>query len=293
MSVRNDKEGTSGVGTTGHEWDGIQEFNNPLPRWWLWTFYATIVFAIGYVIAYPAWPFVIGSTSGMLGWSSRGDIENTMAEVQASKAALGDKLAAADMGTILKTDELKNYAVSAGAALFKVNCSQCHGSGAQGAAGYPNLNDDSWMWGGKPDDIYKTIAHGVRNTSDPDTRISEMPAFGGGVLDDAKITQAASFVVQLSGQTPADAAAAQAGQAVFAENCVACHGDKGQGLVEFGAPALNDQIWLYGSTQADIASQIKAPKHGVMPGWSSRLGDAGVKAVATYVYSLGGGEKVE
>ena len=293
MSVKQEKGVTTGVATTGHEWDGITELNTPLPRWWLWTFYATIVFAVGYSIAYPAWPFVTGSSSGLLGWSSRGDIEKTMADVQVAKAALGDKLAAADMATILKTDELKNYAVAAGAALFKVNCSQCHGSGAQGSIGFPNLNDDSWMWGGKPEDIYKTIAHGVRNTSDPDTRTSEMPAFGAGVLDDAKITQVANYVTQLSGATPPDAAAVQAGQQVFTENCVACHGDQGQGLAEFGAPALNDQIWLYGSTFDDVVGQIRAPKHGVMPGWTARLGDAGVKAVATYVYTLGGGEKVE
>lgn len=293
MSAKRESDVTSDVATTGHEWDGIKEYNNPLPAWWLWTFYASILFAIGYVIVYPAIPNGSGGSKGYFGWSSRGDIEKTMAEVQASKAALGDKIAAADMGTILKTDELKNYAVAAGAAIFKVNCTQCHGSGAQGAIGYPNLNDDSWLWGGKPDDIYKTIAHGIRYTADADTRTSEMPAFGAGVLEDAKIAQVANYVIQLSGQTPPDAAAATAGQAVFTENCVACHGDQGQGLAEFGGPRLSDQIWLYGSTYEDVVSQVKSPKHGVMPAWTARLGDAGVKEVATYVYSLGGGEKVE
>lgn len=294
MAVNNQEDAGGGVGTTGHEWDGIREYNNPLPAWWLWVFYATIVFAIGYVFVYPAIPTPGGGTKGYLGWSSRGDLENVMAGVKAGQQQLSEKLAAADMATILKTDELKNYAVASGAALFKINCSQCHGSGAQGFAGYPNLNDDSWLWGGKPEDIYTTIAHGIRYANDPNTRISEMPAFGAGILDDAKITDVASYVMQLSGQE-ANAEAAARGKVVYTENdtCVACHGASGEGNRDFGAPALNDKIWLYGSTLNDVISQIKSPKHGVMPGWKDRLGDANVKSLSAYVYSLGGGEKVE
>lgn len=293
MAVNKHDDTSGGVGTTGHEWDGIKEYNNPLPRWWLWVFYATIVFSIGYVFAYPALPGLTGNTKGYFGWSSRGDLENTLAEVKAGQQQLADKLAASDMATILKTDDLRGYAVAAGSAIFKVNCSQCHGSGAQGFVGFPNLNDDSWIWGGKPDDIYMTILHGIRYAGDPDTRIGEMPAFAG-VLEDAKITDVANYVMQLSGQE-ADAAAAERGKLVFTENdtCVACHGAQGEGNRELGGPALNDKIWLYGSTLNDVVSQIRAPKHGVMPGWRDRLGDAGVKSAAAYVYSLGGGEKVE
>ncbi len=293
MPGENHDDGASGIGTTGHEWDGIREYNNPLPTWWLWVFYASIIFSIGYVIVYPALPLVRGNTQGYFGWSSRGDIEKVMADVQAGKAELAAKLAAADMITIVKQGELRNYAVAAGSALFKVNCSQCHGSGAQGFVGFPNLNDDAWIWGGKPDDIYKTILHGIRYAGDADTRASEMPSFAG-VLDDAKIADVAHYVMQLSGEA-ANSEAAARGKQAFTENdtCVACHGADGQGNREFGGPALNDKIWQYGSTYDDVVGQIKAPKHGVMPGWKDRLGDAGVKSVAAYVYSLGGGEKVE
>lgn len=293
MAVNKHEDAVTGVATTGHEWDGIKELNTPLPRWWLWVFYATIVFSIGYVIVYPALPGLTGNTKGMFGWSSRADLANSIAEVKASQQQLLDQVAAADMNTIVKTDELRSFAVASGSAIFKVNCSQCHGSGAQGFVGFPNLNDDSWIWGGKPDDIYTTILHGVRYSGDPDTRVSEMPAFGE-ILDDAKVSDVAYYVLQLSGQE-ADAAAAERGKLVFTENdtCVACHGAQGDGNREMGAPALNDKIWNYGATHEDVVSQIKAPKHGVMPGWRDRLGEAGVKSVAAYVHSLGGGEKVE
>jgi cytochrome c oxidase cbb3-type subunit 3 len=293
MAGNKHDDAAGGVGTTGHEWDGIREYNNPLPAWWLWVFYATIVFSIGYVIVYPALPGLTGNTKGYFEWSSRADLESAIAEVKAGQQQLVDKVAAADMNTIVKTDELRNFAVAKGAAIFRVNCSQCHGSGAQGFIGFPNLNDDSWIWGGKPEDIYTTILHGIRYASDSDTRVSEMPVFAG-VLEDTKIVDVANYVMQLSGQE-ADAAAAERGKAVFAENdtCVACHGASGEGNRDLGAPALNDKIWLYGSTLDDVVSQIKSPKHGVMPAWGVRLGDAGVKSVAAYVYSLGGGEKVE
>jgi cytochrome c oxidase cbb3-type subunit 3 len=182
---------------------------------------------------------------------------------------------------------LRQFAVSAGSAAFKVNCVQCHGSGAQGSAGYPNLNDDEWLWGGSIEQIYQTIAHGIRFAGDDETRFSEMPAFD--YLEAEQITDAANYVVSLSGGA-ADAAAAERGQTVYAENCAACHGDDGKGMADLGAPDLTDAIWLYGSTVADIASQMRAPKHGVMPGWGERLGDVTVKELAVYVHSLGGGE---
>lgn len=286
-------ETVGGVETTGHEWDGIQEYNNPLPRWWLWVFYATIVFSIGYVVVYPAWPGITGNTKGVFGWSARGDLENAMADVKAGQQQFIDKIAASDMNAILKSEELRSFAIANGAAIFKVNCIQCHGSGAQGFVGFPNLNDDSWIWGGKPNDIYTTILHGIRFSGDADTRNSEMPAFAG-ALDDAKISDVANYVMQISGQK-ADAAAAERGKIVFTENdtCVACHGANGEGNREFGGPALNDKIWLYEPSLDAVVSQIKSPKHGVMPAWKDRLGDVSVKSVAAYVHSLGGGEKGE
>lgn len=280
----------SGVSTTGHEWDGIRELDTPMPRWWLIIYYATIAWAAVYVIAYPAWPLISTATTGLLGYSSRGEVR---AELNAAKAAKADYIAAIGSKTvneILADEKLRVFAAAAGAAAFKVNCVQCHGSGAQGSAGYPNLNDDDWLWGGKAQQIQQTIAHGIRYAEDPNTRLSEMPAFAD-VLQPKQITQVASFVASLSNKAEnASAADIAAGKEVFAQNCASCHGDNGKGNRELGAPNLTDALWLYGSTPAAIAAQVRAPKHGVMPAWGVRLGDTTVKELTVYVHSLGGGE---
>ncbi|AAN29307.1 MULTISPECIES: cytochrome-c oxidase, cbb3-type subunit III [Brucella] len=278
----------SGVSTTGHEWDGIKELDNPMPRWWLWTFYATIFWAIAYVIAYPAWPLISGSTAGLTGWSSRGQFWQENAKIAASRQGIIDQIKAKDVHEILADEELRQYAIAGGAAAFRVNCVQCHGSGAQGAPGYPNLNDDDWLWGGSIDDIVTTIRHGVRSPDDPETRLSEMTAFAD-VLEPQQIRDVAAYVVNLSG-TPHDPSMVPEGQKVFAENCAVCHGADAKGLREFGAPNLTDAIWLYGSGEDAIIRQVSHPKHGVMPAWEARLGDATVKQLAIFVHSLGGGE---
>lgn len=276
----------TGVSTTGHQWDGIRELNNPLPRWWVWTFYATIVWSIGYTIAYPAWPLISSATTGMLGYSSRSDVRQELAAAETAKGSYVAAVEGATVEQILADDGLRQFATAAGAAAFRVNCVQCHGSGAAGSAGYPNLNDDDWLWGGKPEDIRLTIAHGVRFADDPDSRLSEMPAFGQ-ILQPAEIRDVAAHVVSLSNPAaPANAS----GAAVFAQNCAACHGDAGKGMTELGAPNLTDALWLYGSSEAQIAAQIRAPRHGVMPAWQGRLGETTVKELTVYVHSLGGGE---
>jgi len=279
----------TGVSTTGHSWDGIKELDTPMPRWWLITFYATIVWALAYMVAYPAWPLLRTATTGLLGYSSRGEIKKELNAAQEAKAGYIAAISSKTIDEIMADDSLRTFAAAAGAAAFKVNCVQCHGSGAQGSPGYPNLNDDEWLWGGTAKDIQQTIAHGIRYTEDPDTRISEMPAFGG-MLDSKQIAQVTSHVLSLSGKaedaTPADLAA---GKAVFAQNCAACHGEAGKGNRELGAPDLTDAIWLYGATPAAIAAQIRAPRHGVMPAWAGRLGDTLVKELTVYVHSLGGG----
>ncbi|WP_449256107.1 cytochrome-c oxidase, cbb3-type subunit III [Bosea sp. (in: a-proteobacteria)] len=279
----------TGVSTTGHSWDGIKELDTPMPRWWLITFYATIVWALAYMAAYPAWPLLRTATTGLLGYSSRGEIKKELNAAQEAKAGYIAAISSKTIDEIMADDSLRTFAAAAGAAAFKVNCVQCHGSGAQGSPGYPNLNDDEWLWGGTAKDIQQTIAHGIRYTEDPDTRISEMPAFGG-MLDSKQIAQVTSHVLSLSGKaedaTPADLAA---GKAVFAQNCAACHGEAGKGNRELGAPDLTDAIWLYGATPAAIAAQIRAPRHGVMPAWAGRLGDTLVKELTVYVHSLGGG----
>ena len=278
----------SGIDTTGHEWDGIRELNNPLPRWWVWTFYMTIVWALAYTIAYPAWPMLSSATTGLLGYSSRADIKNELAAAEASKGAYVSAVAAKTVDEILTDDALRTFATAAGAAAFKVNCVQCHGSGAAGSPGYPNLNDDEWLWGGKPTDIQTTITHGIRFASDADTRFSEMPPFGD-VLDKPQVASVTAYVMSLSGEA-SNPSLVEGGKTLFTENCAACHGDDGKGNRELGAPNLTDAIWLRGSTEAAIAAQVAAPRHGTMPGWVGRLGETTVKELTVYVHSLGGGE---
>jgi cytochrome c oxidase cbb3-type subunit 3 len=278
----------SGVATTGHEWDGIRELNNPLPRWWVWTFYATIIWSIGYTIAYPAWPLLTSATSGLLGYSSRAEVHRDLAAAETAKSEYMAEIAAKPIGEILADEKLRTFATAAGAAAFKVNCVQCHGSGAQGSVGFPNLNDDEWLWGGKPEDIVQTIAHGVRFAGDADTRNSEMPAFVD-ILEPGQIKAVSNFVASLGGME-ADPALAEAGKQVFADNCASCHGAEGKGSRELGAPDLTDAIALYVHKPEDIVQQVSRPKHGVMPAWQARLGEVTVKELAAYVYSLGGGE---
>lgn len=278
----------SGVETTGHEWDGIRELNNPMPRWWVWTFYATILWALGYTILYPAWPLVSDATRGALGYSSRADLA---ADVEGAKIATGDiveKIANASLDEILADQQLSQFATAGGAAAFRVNCTPCHGTGAAGGKGYPNLNDDEWLWGGDVNAIYQSVAHGIRDSVDPDTRVSEMPAFTD-MLKPEEIRQVSSYVVSLT-STPHDPSLVEAGRQLFADNCISCHGEKAEGNRDMGAPNLGDAIWLKVRDEAEIAKQIQSPRHGVMPAWATRLGDATVKQLAVYVHSLGGGE---
>ena len=280
------------VETTGHSWDGIEEFNNPLPRWWVWVFYATIVWGIGYTVAYPAWPLISGATPGLLGASTRADVEVEIAAVDKANAAIKDKLVAADLTAIGADPELAGYAERAGAAVFRTNCAQCHGSGAAGVVGkgYPNLLDDDWLWGGTMDDIHTTVTHGIRNTTDADARYSEMPKFGtDGILDETQIAQVAEHVLAISGQEH-DAALAAQGATVFADNCAACHMEDGSGDRTQGAPKLTDAIWLYGGSREKIIETVTKARFGVMPNWNQRLSEDEIRAVAYYVHSRGGGE---
>lgn len=288
--AQNEIDATSGTETTGHEWDGIKELNTPLPRWWLWTFYATIVWAIGYCIAYPAWPLVTSYTKGVLGYSSRAEVAKDIDAARAAQAGLLDRIRTSSLEEIRKDPKLSEFAIAGGKSAFAVNCSQCHGSGATGGPGFPNLNDDVWLWGGTLQDIYTTIAHGIRYTQDDDTRVSEMPAFGRDeILEPSQIADMAEYVLSLSGLAHDDAAAKRA-EPLFAENCAACHGKNGEGMTEVGAPALNDALWHYDSKRETIIAQITKPRHGVMPAWSHRLDDAVIKELAVYVHALGGGK---
>jgi cytochrome c oxidase cbb3-type subunit 3 len=292
MSKQPQKTQAQEVETTGHVWDGdLEEYNNPLPRWWLWTFYLTIIWAVGYTIAYPAWPLVSQATPGLLGYSTRAEVAKDLEAAASANAAIEEKLAAAELTQISADPELSQFATNAGAAVFRTWCAQCHGSGAAGAAGYPNLLDDDWLWGGDIEAIHTTITHGIRNTDDPDARYSEMPAFAE-VLSEEEIGQVAEHVLSLSGQEH-DATLAAAGSQLFLDNCASCHGDAGEGIRDVGAPALNDAIWLYGGGRVAISAQITAPRNGVMPNWNLRLSEAEIRAVSAYVHGLGGGETLQ
>ena len=279
------------VETTGHEWDGIEEYNNPLPRWWLWVFYATIVWAIWYSIAYPAWPMISGATSGYMGWSTRENVAQEIAEAEAANAGINEKLASVELASIADDQELATYARSAGASVFKTWCAQCHGSGAAGAKGYPNLQDDAWLWGGTIEDIHYSIKHGIRNEEDPDARYSQMPAFGE-ILEAEQIDQVVNYVMSMSpSYEPRDASMVAAGEQVYLDNCAVCHGEGGEGDIYQGAPNLSDAIWLYGGDYDTLMHTVTYSRFGVMPPMGgAELNEAEIRAVATYVHQLGGGE---
>lgn len=280
------------VQTTGHAWDGIEEYDNPMPRWWVWVFYACIVWGIGYSIAYPAWPLLKQATPGVLGFSTRANVAAEIKRFDDANASIKQKLIDAELTEISANPELMAFAERAGAAVFRTNCAQCHGSGAAGVEGkgYPNLLDDDWLWGGDIENIHLTITHGIRNTTDPDARYSEMPRFGADeLLDDQQIGEVVEYVLKLSGQEH-DATLASAGESVFLDNCSACHMEDGSGDPTQGAPKLSDAIWLYGGSREAITHTVTYARFGVMPNWNTRLSEDQIRAVALYVHSRGGGQ---
>ena len=276
------------VETTGHVWDGIEELNNPLPRWWLWTLYLTIIWGIGYVIAYPAWPMLTRATQGIIGLDNRAAVAAEIERFAQANAPIEKKLVATDLTAIATDPELNDYARNAGAAVFKTWCAQCHGSGAAGAKGYPNLLDNDWLWGGTMDEIHQTVTHGVRASLVDDTRFSQMPAIVE-FLSDEQIGSVVQYVLSISDQ-PNDAGLAVEGATVYADNCSACHMEDGTGDRSQGAPNLTDKIWLWGGDTETLTATVKNARYGVMPNWSERLSEAELRAVAAYVHQLGGGE---
>lgn len=274
--------------TTGHEWDGIREYDKPMPRWWLYTFYLCIIFAFGYVIAYPAIPLLKGATPGVLGFATRTEVAQHIAEVNAKNAEIEAKLLSTQLEDVAADPDLKRFATAGGGAVFRTYCAQCHGAGAQGAKGYPNLQDDDWLWGGDLAALETTIRHGIRHDADEDTRYSEMPKFGE-MLEGTEIAALAEFVLQVSGQEH-DATLATSGAPMFEENCAACHAEKATGDREQGAPNLADAIWLYGRDRDTITATITNSRFGVMPAWQGRISEAQIKQVTFYVHQLGGGE---
>jgi cytochrome c oxidase cbb3-type subunit III len=284
-------DGVTGTATTGHEWDGIRELNTPLPRWWLTIFYATIVWAFGYWVVYPAWPLIHGATSGIIGYATRLDVEADLAALRVLRATQSQGLAEASLEQIRTDPALLRIAMAQGKAAFGDNCAGCHGVGGGGAKGYPNLNDDDWIWGGALAAIQTTLQHGIRVATDPDTRQSQMPAFGrDGILKRDEIDAVASHVRAIAGLSVEPKADLVKGRALFEQNCAACHGPAGKGNQELGAPNLTDAISLYGMDVASLAETIGNGRGGAMPAWRSRLDATTIKALTVYVHSLGGGQ---
>ncbi|MBV8698396.1 cytochrome-c oxidase, cbb3-type subunit III [Bradyrhizobium sp.] len=290
MTDHSDIDTVSGTATTGHQWDGIKELNTPLPRWWLITFYLTIVWAIGYWVVYPAWPLISSNTKGVFGYSTRADVAVELANLDRIRGEKMVALGAASLADIEKDPALLALARARGKTVFGDNCAPCHGSGATGSKGFPNLNDDDWLWGGTLDQIMQTIQYGARS-GNPKAHEGQMLAFGKeGVLKQDQIVDVANYVRSLSGLSTRAGYDAAAGAKIFADNCVACHGEKGKGNPELGAPNLSDKIWLYGSDEATLIETITNGRGGVMPAWEGRLDPATIKAMAVYVHSLGGGK---
>lgn len=280
----------TGVETTGHVWDGdLKELNKPLPKWWLYVLYATIIWSIGYWILYPAWPTLHGYTKGILDYSPRAEVAEELAAAKAKQAKYLDEIAAKSLGEIAKDQELLPFVMAGGMAVFGDNCGPCHGKGGGGAAGYPNLNDDDWLWGGKLEDVEQTILYGIRSDH-PETRDMAMPRFGiDEMLKPAEIADTTQYILSFSDKAT-DAVAAEKGKSLYADNCAACHGEDGKGNIELGAPNLTDNIWLFGSAPAEIAETIRTGRGGMMPHWTGRLDPATIKMLTVYVHSLGGGK---
>ncbi|MEQ1779860.1 MAG: cytochrome-c oxidase, cbb3-type subunit III [Hyphomonadaceae bacterium] len=282
----------SKVETTGHEWDGIKELNNPLPRWWLFIFWGTIAFAVVYWVLMPAWPAppgMQGNTRGIWGQSDRATVAADVSETAKKRTELASRLSAVDASVILQDHELSQLALGLGESAFGDNCATCHGTGGRGAKGYPRLADDIWLWGGSLTDIETTIRHGIRS-DDPEARVKDMPAFGrDAFLTSGEIKDLVEFVTAISGRK-ANPAAVERARPVFQANCASCHGVDARGDRTQGAPNLTDAEWLYGGDRDTLQRTIFGARRGVMPAWTSRLDPATIRALAVYVHSLGGGE---
>jgi cytochrome c oxidase cbb3-type subunit 3 len=281
------KKSLESFGTTGHDWDGVSEYNVPAPRWWLIVWIICIIWAAIYWFFYPTWPTLSGNTKGSLNWTKFSELSSEQKIIEDKKIVYLEQMSKKSLEEILQDEKLMQFALNTGKSAFRENCSACHGQGAQGYKGYPNLNDDDWLWGGKLSDIYQTLLYGIRSGHDL-ARVNQMPSFGlDKVLKKDEINDTIEYVLSLSNKAEFNAR----GEAIFKGNCVACHGNDGKGNQALGAPNLTDAIWLYGSDKKDIYYTIYYARAGVMPFWNNRLDDNTIKSLTLYVHSLGGGIK--
>ena len=256
--------------TTGHVFDGIEELDNPLPKWWFWMFMATIIYAVGYLIAYPG----LGNYKGLLGWTSTGQWEEEMQYADNHYAPIFAKYAALPPEELLKDENRQGLLM--GQRMFANNCSVCHGVAATGAYGFPNLTDNDWLYGGSVDSIKQTITDG---------RQGAMPTWGS-KLGEAGVRDMASYVLSISGAENVDAEAVARAEPKFQALCIACHGADGKGTQALGAPNLTDNVWLYGGSYEKIAHTIRMGRAGTMPAHKELLSDNKINLIAGYVYSL-------
>lgn len=294
MTETPERDEYSGVETTGHEWDGIRELDRPLPRWWVYVFYATIIWSVAYWVVMPAWPvFWNGDwfyTQGLLDHSQRENVAEDLADVSEGRAEYREQIAQSSLEEVRNDPALLQIALASGDVTFGENCAPCHGSGAQGFKGFPNLNDDAWIWGGTLEAIAHTIRHGIRWDDDPQTRFNQMPAYlSDGILSAGQVRDVVEYVRRISDQDH-DADMASRGAETFEQQCSACHMPDGTGNTDLGAPDLTDAIWLYGGDRQSLLVTVANARNGVMPAWAGRLDETTIKELAVYVHALGGGE---
>lgn len=256
--------------TTGHVWDGdLREYNNPLPRWWLWLFVLSVIFSVGYLVLYPG----MGTAKGSLGWSSKAQFDAMQAEQEKKTQAMLAQFAGKTPVELAQDPR----ALTVGRNLFANNCAACHGSDGRGAPGFPNITDKDWLWGGEPDLIEATIREGRNGIMTP-----WIDVLGPKGVDDV-----VAYVLTLSGRQASGAGDAAAGKAQFEAICSACHGVDGKGNHALGAPNLTDNIWLHGGSQEKIRETVVKGRNGVMPAHGDRMGEARVKLLTAYVLSMG------
>lgn len=270
--------------------DGIRELDSNPPRLWTYIYLLCFGAAVWILVAYPAIPWFSGATSGVFGWSSRAELSRAVERAETAAPDVAQRFAAASLEEAEADPALRAYAVAGGHAAWGQNCAPCHGRDGAGTVGFPNLRDRDWLWGGTPDAILQTLRVGIRWPGEDETRASQMSAFGAmRMLDRPTVQALVEHVRALSGQEH-DAAAAERGAPVFAEQCASCHGERGEGNREVGAPRLSDDVWLYGGDRGAIHASIWNSRSGVMPAFGNRLSEDTLRKLVVYVRAFGGGE---
>jgi len=293
MNLKNQKKDIdkiTGIETTGREWDGLKELNNPLPKWWATIFFISCIWALIYWVIYPSWPIIFGEgerggTIGVIEWTQYNKLEEDIKKIKEIKKEYMEEFRESSYEEIFENEKIYAFSVAGGESSFKNYCATCHGIGGGGKMSYPNLNDDDWIWGGSLEEIEKTIKYGIRADHE-ESSSSEMPSFRDAFTEE-QIEELARYILIINDNESDTIPIAE----LFRESCGMCHSDDGSGNKEVGGPNIVDNIWLHSSGDMNgITNQIKQPKHGIMPAWIERLDEDTIRQLTVYVYSLGGGE---